>query len=90
LTAPPCLNLGEAEITSGHPRGDINCDGVVDGLDTLYVLAHNAGAPLGTPQGCFAIGSNDLGARHSLDPFLSLCSDNAQRVAYRKYREVAR
>lgn len=57
-TPGACPDIGSAvpAAVTGHPWGDVNCDGLVDARDALYVLAFDAGAPLATPQGCTAIG----------------------------------
>jgi hypothetical protein len=37
---PGCLDLEDPEPISARPWGDVNCDGIVDSSDALYVLAY--------------------------------------------------
>jgi Tol biopolymer transport system component len=40
-----------------RPRADMNCNGAVDAIDSLFILRHVALLPVNLPQGCFGIGS---------------------------------
>ena len=53
-----CPDLGGAGPASGFPWGDVNCDGAVNALDSLFVLAHLADITL-TPATlpCTPVGS---------------------------------
>lgn len=41
----------------GAPRGDVNCDGQVNTVDSLFILRHTADLPVNLPPGCPAIGA---------------------------------
>jgi TolB protein len=41
----------------GALRGDMNCDGQVNAVDSLFILRQTAGLPVTQPQGCPEIGS---------------------------------
>lgn len=57
-TPGDCPDLGAAlpVEADGHRWGDVNCDGSVDALDGLNVLAHKVGFEL-PHVGCVAIGT---------------------------------
>ncbi len=57
-TAPAgCPTLGATEMVGGYVWGDVNCDGKVDVLDALHVLAYMAGLDLSSVgANCIAIG----------------------------------
>jgi hypothetical protein len=56
---PGCLDIGEVENNFSHlPWGDLNCDGEVNALDALFLIAYEADVILQQEQGCFNIGEN--------------------------------
>lgn len=53
----PCPDLGEPEPISGDGWADVNCDGVVDALDALYIIAFDADVTLPLSNGvCVTVG----------------------------------
>ena len=44
--------------SGGDSKGDMNCDGSVNPIDSLLVLRHDAGLAVNLPPGCDVIGSN--------------------------------
>lgn len=60
---------GGFSIASGnHPKGDINCDGFVDPIDSLIILRANAGLVVNLPSGCDPVGSLPNGSTPSATP----------------------
>lgn len=43
-----------------HPKGDMNCNGSVNPIDSLLLLRHDAGLNVNLPAGCDAIGTPDF------------------------------
>lgn len=56
VTPGTCLDLGDPESNSGFPWGDLNCDGAVNAIDALHIVAFQAGIFLPVEGDCIAIG----------------------------------
>jgi len=53
-----CPDLDDDDPSSDFPWGDVNCDGAVDAIDALYLIAHLGGFDLAQfDDSCVAIGS---------------------------------
>ena len=55
-----------AGASSSGLKGDLNCNGSVNPVDSLLLLRHDAGLSVNLPPGCDAIGSTAAGAARGL------------------------
>ena len=54
--ASACPTVGAVEPISGHPWGDVTCDGMVNAKDALWILAHTVEIELPQPGDCTHLG----------------------------------
>ncbi|HUF53668.1 MAG TPA: hypothetical protein VMR52_07840 [Dehalococcoidia bacterium] len=48
-------NCNPGPPTHARPRGDLNCDGAVNAIDSLFVLRRDAGLDVSLPDGCLPL-----------------------------------